>query len=110
MKISGSPLSSVPRRSAAVLLVAAGLFLTGCGTASVSTDELERTVSDSLEKSVGKKPEQIDCPNKLKAEVGATTRCTLSDSGKKYGITVTVKSVDNGNAKYDVKVDDKPMQ
>jgi hypothetical protein len=37
---------------------------------------------------------------------GATLRCELTDSGQKYGIAVTVTSVDAGDVSFDYKVDD----
>jgi hypothetical protein len=50
----------------------------------------------------------ITCPDDLKRDVGATTRCELTDQGTTYGVTVTVSSVDGGDVKYDFKVDDQP--
>lgn len=97
-------------RSAAVLGLAAAAFgLTGCSK-SVATADLERTVSEGIEKASGSKVERLECPDKLEAKVGASVRCTLIDKGKKYGVTVTVTSVENDTAKYDFKVDDEEMK
>lgn len=84
--------------------------LAGCGgTPSISQETLQNSVSSSLEKSVGTKPEKIECPGKLAAKVNEATRCVLSHKGKKYGVAVRVKSVKGSNANFDIKVDDKPM-
>jgi len=52
----------------------------------------------------------VSCPDDLEAEVGATTRCTLSvgDDGDEYGVTVTVTSVKGDTANFDVEVDEEP--
>lgn len=97
------------RSLAAIGLTVAALGLTGC-TKSVSSADLERTVSEGIAKASGSKVEKLECPDKLEAKVGANVRCTLTDKGKKYGVTVTVTSVENDTAKYDFKVDDQEMK
>ncbi|MFJ9179292.1 hypothetical protein [Streptomyces sp. NPDC102360] len=42
----------------------------------------------------------------LKAGVGATVRCELTDGGAKLGMPVTAKSVDGDKVNMDFKVDD----
>lgn len=92
-----------------VVLVSGCLLLTaGCGTSSVKGSTLQKEVSSDLAAKVGRKPDSVSCPHSLKAEKGATTRCTLSDRGQKYGVTVTTTSVDNGKVKFSIKVDDTP--
>ncbi|QFU88388.1 DUF4333 domain-containing protein [Amycolatopsis sp. YIM 10] len=105
-------------RSTTVAFVAAAcaaLALTGC-SASVNTGEptiakatLEQGVTDALHKSVGQRPDSVECPDSVKAEAGQSTRCVLTASSVRYGLTATVTSVDNGNARYQVQVDNKPM-
>lgn len=91
----------------ALVAVAANmLLLTGC-SGSVAADEIETKVKDQLTKTIGQEPDSIDCPDDLKAEVGATTRCVLTEGADKIGVTVTVKSVDGDNAQMDIQVDDK---
>ena len=91
------------------------LALTGC-SASVSTGEptiakatLEQGVTDALQKSVGQRPDAVECPDALKAEAGQSTRCVLTAKSVRYGLTATVTAYDNGNARYQVQVDDQPM-
>jgi hypothetical protein len=52
------------------------------------------------------KPDAVTCPDNLKGVEGATLRCQLTDGGEKYGISVTVTSVDAGDVNFDFKVDD----
>ena len=59
-------------------------------------------------KQVGHAPESVECPENLKGEVGATTRCTLNDSGETYGVDVNVTKVEGTDVKFDLKVNDKP--
>jgi hypothetical protein len=45
------------------------------------------------------------------AEVGTRTRCTLTGAGLdgRYGVTVTVATVEDGEARFDVEVDTEPL-
>ncbi|GAB3935887.1 hypothetical protein GCM10029976_046900 [Kribbella albertanoniae] len=94
---------------AACVLVA----LTGCsasfGEASISKENLETGIIDALEKSVGKRPDSVTCPGKVKAKVGESIRCELAAGTSKYGLTATITSYDkeSKNVKYDIKVDQK---
>jgi uncharacterized protein DUF4333 len=78
------------------------------GDKSVSKTDVANQISSQLAGQVGHKPDSVTCPDDLKAAVGATQRCELTDQGATYGVTVTVSSVDGDNVKYDIKVDDKP--
>ncbi|WP_324275337.1 DUF4333 domain-containing protein [Blastococcus brunescens] len=98
------------------LLVAAPLLavpLSACsfgGTDSLPADEVADGAEDALEDQVGVRPE-VSCPEDLVAEVGAETRCTLTVDGdpEQYGVTVTVTSVEDDTANFDVQVDDEPL-
>lgn len=94
-------------------LLAVSLALTGCsfsvGGGSVDQGDLEKVVADKLERLAGQRPDSVDCPDALDAEVDATTRCTLSDGKDTFGLTVTATSVDGGNVGLDIQVDDKPQ-
>lgn len=83
--------------------------LVGCGPSDLAADQVATGAEDALEKRVGARPD-VSCPEDLKAEVGATTRCTLTagDDPTRYGVTVTVTSVEGDTADFDVQVDDKP--
>lgn len=80
----------------------------GCGSSSVDASDIEDQISSELERQVGAAPESVDCPDDLDAEVGAETRCELSDSGATLGVTVTVKEVDDGEVRFDIAVDEAP--
>ena len=83
--------------------------LAGCGTRTVAAATVAKAAEDALEQQVGTRPD-VSCPHDLSARIGATTRCTLTAEGLDgtFGITVTVRSVQNGTAHFDVKVDDQP--
>lgn len=85
-----------------------GLFLLCWTSVSVDKGELAKEISAQLEKQVGRAPESVECPDDLKGEVGATTRCTLNDGGKTYGVDVNVTKVEGTDVKFDLKVDDQP--
>lgn len=92
----------------------AGLLLAGCSVsagvaANIDKATLEHGITDTLTKKVGRKPDSVTCPGPLKAEVGQSERCVLVGDGTRYGVTATITSYQNGNAQYDVKVDEQPM-
>ncbi|PEG42077.1 hypothetical protein CQY20_03620 [Mycolicibacterium agri] len=76
---------------------------------SVDKDDLAKEISGQLEKQVGRAPESVECPENLKGEVGATTRCMLHDGGETYGVNVNVTKVDGSDVNFDLKVDDQPQ-
>ena len=93
--------------AAAVTTAVACSFSAGTSV-SVDKKELAKEISAQLEKQVGRAPESVECPDDLKGEVGATTRCTLTDSGETYGVDVNVTKVEGTDVKFDLEVDDKP--
>jgi hypothetical protein len=74
---------------------------------TVNKDDVAKQISNQLGQQFGRTPD-VTCPNDLKGDVGATTRCQLTDQGSTYGVTVTVTSAEGGDVKFDFKVDDKP--
>ena len=102
------PFRSVVWAAAAVATAVACSFSAG-SSVSVAKSDLAREISAQLEKQVGRAPESVDCPEDLKGEVGATTRCTLNDAGETYGVDVNVTKVEGTDVKFDLKVDDQPQ-
>jgi hypothetical protein len=93
-------------------VAAAGLLfgVVGCSSEkTVGKDDLATEVSNQLTEQVGKKPDSVSCPDDLKGEVGATTRCELKGDGETYGVGVKVTKVDGDDVKFDIKVDDQPQ-
>jgi hypothetical protein len=73
---------------------------------TVDKNQVAKILSNKLAQQVGRKPDSVTCPDNLKGTEGATLRCELTDGGQKYGIAVTVTSVDAGDVSFDYKVDD----
>jgi hypothetical protein len=106
-------------RTAGAVTVAAscaGLLLAGCSAQvtvdtgpSVAKTDLEQGISGTLTKQVGRKPDSVTCPGPLKAQAGQSERCVLASDGTRYGLTVTIRSYQNGKADYNVEVDQHPM-
>jgi hypothetical protein len=95
-------------------LVLTTVALTGCkasvDTRDVKGEDLAIQVQAALAKQVGQMPEKVECPDDLNAAEGKTVRCTLTDSGTSYGVTVTSKGVDDdGKVQFAVEVDQKPQ-
>lgn len=105
------------RASRSVLAVAAVVLVTsGCSfsasvgpTPKVSTDKLEKTISDKLEAQVGQRPDSVSCPDPLKGKVGETVRCSLTSGPTTYGMTVTANAVEGKKVSFDIQVDDTPQ-
>ena len=96
-------------------VLGAALVLAGCsfeastGGDSVDADTLADEVSSQLAESVGQEPDDVTCSDDLEAEVDAETRCELTAGDQTYGVTVTVTEVQDGNASFDIQVDDEPQ-
>ncbi|WP_328904368.1 DUF4333 domain-containing protein [Streptomyces sp. NBC_00441] len=88
----------------ALFLVSGCSFSFG-GDKVVKRDEVAKQATAGLKKEVGRAPEDVTCEDDLKAKVGESVRCTLTDGGKKLGMTVTVRSVDGDDVNMDYKVD-----
>jgi hypothetical protein len=73
---------------------------------------VENDIAGSLEKSVGQRPDAVECPGDLSAQQGESIRCVLHAGADRLGVTATVTSasVQDGKLDYnlDVKVDDAP--
>ncbi|WP_326569300.1 DUF4333 domain-containing protein [Amycolatopsis rhabdoformis] len=95
-----------------VVAVCGIALLAGCSahvevTRRVAKADLERGISDALEKSVGRRPDTITCPGAIDAKVGQQMRCQLVDGTIKAGLTATIDTVNGSNVHYSVKVDDQ---
>jgi hypothetical protein len=102
----------VERRRAIVAAALLGMALIGgCvgGRDVIERSDLERAVLDAL-RGDGYEPERIQCVGRLEAKLAESTMCVMSTSdGHRYGMEVTVMSVEGGQAAYEIDVDDKPM-
>jgi hypothetical protein len=85
--------------------------LSACGSSTLSADEVATKAEEALEQQIGVRPD-ISCPEDVKAEVGAETRCTLTggDDPTEYGVSIKVTEVDGDNAKFDIQVDEEPQE
>ncbi|GAA0896946.1 hypothetical protein GCM10009559_56650 [Pseudonocardia zijingensis] len=101
------------------LAVVAGLAavavgaLSGCQVSTYAIADgptVARTATERLTEFAGRAPDAVECADDLDLKVGVSTRCTLTDGGTRYGVTVTVTTVaDDGNADLDIQVDEEPL-
>jgi hypothetical protein len=101
-------LGSAVWTAAAVATAVACSFSAGTSV-SVDKDQLAKEITAKLKEQVGRAPDSVECPDNLKGEVGATTRCTLKDGNDTYGVNVNVTKVEGADVKFDIKVDDQPQ-
>jgi serine/threonine-protein kinase len=71
--------------------------------------KVEREIA-TLEQDQGRSAQAVTCPADLPAEEGAQLRCMLTDQNERFGVSVTVTSVqDDGNVEYEYVVDALPQ-
>lgn len=97
------------RRGFAAAGVAAALVLgpVACSSA-VDQDEVATTVASALQ-GQGVPVEGMTCPGDLQAVPGTTLRCEFTAGGQPVDAVVTVTSVENGTARYDVHTEARPV-
>ncbi len=85
-----------------------------CGDNAISEADLEQEVAQQLASQTNQPEPDIDCPDGLKAEVGASTECVLSVEGEpdRYAVTVAVNEVDEdtNEAHFDIEVAKEPLK
>ena len=96
---------SLCRTVAAVLLVGA---VTGCAGAEVDDDDLVTTLRGELERH-DVRADDLRCPTGLRAEVGASVRCTFTVGGQPVDAVATISAVDGGTVTYDVHTEARPV-
>lgn len=95
-------------RPVLLLLVALGASACGAGDDVVDRAELEEQVQAQLSETVGEQAPKAVCPDELKAEVDASTRCHMDfPERKRLGITVKVKSKDGDRVRFDIAADEQ---
>ena len=75
---------------------------------TVDKDQIAGIISRQLTEKNGRKPDSVTCPDNLKGVKGATLGCQLTEGGDKYGVNVTVTSVDGDDLVFDIQRDDQP--
>ena len=97
------------RGAAAVLALAAAL--SGCGKAEVDRVQLEAQIQHSLQDQASPRLDvrTVSCPDRLRAEKGAQTRCSITTTaGSTMTALVTVTGTANNRLQFDLKLDRVP--
>jgi len=91
------------------IMITAVVTLAGCGsTPTLSGTDAAQQISDQLDATVGQRPDAVECPEDIPAEIGATMRCELTDGESVYGVTIRITEVTDGVATFDIEVDQEP--
>jgi hypothetical protein len=116
LKVRSVDTTNMPpmKRTPFLAIPLALLAFAGCGTKTVSKDEVEKQVQsyfDNLAKQNGQaKFPDIKCPHDLEAKKGKSERCSAKGTDGTLGITVTVTDVSGDKASLSFKADDKLNQ
>lgn len=79
-----------------------------CGTAVVAKDEVATSVASKLQEQ-GVAVENLSCPDDLPAVTGESLRCEFSVGGQPVDAVVTVTSVEDDTAHFDVHTEARPV-
>ena len=91
-------------RGAALLLGPIGCSV----TSTVDRNEVASTVGSAM-RDQGVAAEGATCPEDLVAEVGRVLRCEFTSGGQPVDAVVTVTSVADGKAHYDIHTEARPI-
>jgi hypothetical protein len=94
------------RRTAAIILLAS--LLGGCSSAELDDDDVVTTLRTELGRH-GVQADDLRCPNDLRAEVGASVRCTFTVGGQPVDAVAKILAVDAGTVTYDVHTEARPV-
>src|SRR5688500_13882681 len=102
--------SKSARRLLLLLLAGFTLVAAACGAGAVKEADVENAVAAQLAAETDQPEPDVDCPDDLDAEVGATMECDLTVDGDDnvYPVTVKVTSIEDGKANYSVEVGEAP--
>jgi hypothetical protein len=91
--------------AAAGLMASAGACSCSIGSSShaVGKSDVASQITQKLTDAAGNKPDSVDCPNDLPANVGAQLNCSMKvKGGATYNVNVTVTSVNGSDVKFDM--------
>ena len=86
----------------AIAACALALGLAACGDKTVETDAAERTVVNLIAEQTGFEAKDMNCPEDVKAEVGARFECTFTGPEGPYVASVEITEVDGEDAIFQV--------
>jgi hypothetical protein len=69
----------------------------GIASASVSAADLQQMITAQLAQA-GSAPDSVVCPGDLATDPGASVNCAVTKDDETRGVTVSVVSMDNGQA------------
>jgi hypothetical protein len=96
----------VAAASCSAVLIGLAVAPAGASTGQVPRAVVETQAAKVLAAETGQKLPRVKCPGDLNAKVGASINCTLTANGSttKYPVKVTVTSIRNGTAHFNVQV------
>ncbi len=76
-------------------LLAAAVFVAGCGETVIDTTKTEEQLEANLSHSLNEKVSSVDCPSDQKVEKGATFDCSVKlQKGQEQTVTLKIRNSD----------------
>jgi hypothetical protein len=76
-------------------LLAAAVFVAGCGETVIDTTKTEEQLEANLSNSLNEKVSSVDCPSDQKVEKGATFNCSVKlPKGEEQTVTLKIRNSD----------------
>ncbi|WP_370289433.1 DUF4333 domain-containing protein [Nocardioides sp.] len=98
------------KTGAVALAFAATAALTACsasvevgGPDTLKQADVEETVAQKFEEQTGGTADEVSCPDDLEAKADASMTCDLTSGGETQQVKVTITSVEDGKAQYNIE-------
>ena len=90
--------------AAAGLMASAGACSCSIGSSShaVPKSDVAGQITAKMTDAAGNKPDSVNCPSDLPANVGAQLNCQMKVKDQTYNVNVTVTSVNGSDVKFDM--------
>jgi Domain of unknown function (DUF4333) len=109
MQVSADMAHSIVRTllvsgAATGLIAGAGACSCSIGSSphAVSKTDVAGQITSKMTDAAGNKPDSVNCPNDLPAQVGAQLNCQMKVKNQTFDVNVTVTSVNGSDVKFDM--------
>ena len=80
-----------------------GVSVVACGEETVDADSAADTVTDFVSEQTGFEPDDVECPEDVKAEEGERFGCSFTGPEGPYEASVEITAVDDDDATFRIE-------